>query len=245
MRTTLWGHSEVKALFVSLDRLSRVTYRKTFVRFTVHVWARPKRWGSSTQTRPTGIWREIGDSQLFTCSAMAYAIYAHVAGSSDEVVSVVPAALQGFEAPCNEKYGRQNLTKWWRWASRDGGELCTLFDCKSASACDSMLPKTERETELIESKWCIDRYIFAQVSICRNYPYLIERSPTVCSILLDGHFSTSNVPTFAFSLTFVNSSCKPQVNHLSRNDFQCLWVGFFELFFFRRWFLNLSRAKES
>lgn len=67
--------------------------------------------GKFNSDKATGIWREIGDSQLFTCSAMAYAIYAHVAGSSDEVVSVVPAALQGFEAPCNEKYGRQNLTK--------------------------------------------------------------------------------------------------------------------------------------
>lgn len=76
--------------------------------------------GKFNSDKATGIWREIGDSQLFTCSAtVTYvfvffcdcAIYAHVAGSSDEVVSVVPAALQGFEARCNETYGRQNLTK--------------------------------------------------------------------------------------------------------------------------------------
>ena len=75
--------------------------------------------GKFNSDKATGIWREIGDSQLFTCFAMAYvtyvfvffcdcAIYAHVARSSDEVVSVVPAALQGFEARCNEKYGREN-----------------------------------------------------------------------------------------------------------------------------------------
>ena len=74
--------------------------------------------------------------------------FVRVAGNSDEVVSVVPAALQGFEARCkDEKYSK--MIKMMKMGVPHpglvlgGGELCTLFDCKGVSVCSDRVDRVQ------------------------------------------------------------------------------------------------------